>query len=87
MKSQSNRRNDRRKPTRRDLLIVIGRLQSKIGRALGVASNDRNQNQQAILNGVLQEAHDLCIDARGQDDPIDAPTGPWADDGIEKEYS
>lgn len=73
------------RPTRRDLLIVIARLQQKIGRARS-ANNDRNPNRQAEVDGVLDEAHALCIQVRGYDAPINRPTGPWADDGPKREY-
>lgn len=75
----------KRKPTRRDLLIIIGRLQQKVGHAMA-RNNDRNQNRQAQVDGALTEAHRLCIQALGQDPPIDRPTGPWADDSPERKY-
>ena len=34
----------KRKPTRRDLLIVIGRLQDLIGKATAAHGNDRDPN-------------------------------------------
>jgi hypothetical protein len=77
--------NVKRRPTRRDLLIVIGRLQGAIGRAQA-ENNDRNPNRFAQVNGVLGAALDLCVDVRGYDPPILKDTGPWADDGKRKEY-
>lgn len=66
----------KRKPTRRDLLIVIGRLQNLIGIARG-ANNDRNRERQAQVDGRLEEAHNLCIEARSFDPPLE-DTGPWS---------
>ena len=67
----------KRKPTRRDLLIVIGRLQRLIGFAKG-ANNDRNQNRFAHVDVALAVAHDLCIDARSFDPPVEGRS-PWAE--------
>ena len=75
----------KRRPTRRDLLIVIGRLQAKIGRAMS-ANNDRNPHRQAATDGALREALALCTEARGHDPPIDRPTGPWAAEEEERTY-
>ena len=75
-----------RRPTRRDLLLVIGRLQDKIGRARG-ANNDRNPNRFAEIDGVLQEAQELCVAARSYDPPIFDRLGPWGEDGSRKEYA
>lgn len=75
----------KRKPTRRDLLLVIGRLQCKIGRAIG-ANNDRNPNSYAETRGVLQEALELCIAARGHDPPIAGRLGPWGYEPPRKEF-
>jgi len=75
-----------RKPTRRDLLIVIGRLQSKIGEARSV-NNDRNPNKQAETDGTLQEALDLCILARSSDDPIESNLGPWGVEPPKRKYT
>ena len=76
----------KRKPTRRDMLIIIGRLQGEIGRARA-ANNDRNQNRQAEVDGVLDEALALCIEARGYDPPIMRDTGPWAaQPGTDKKF-
>lgn len=66
----------KRKPTRRDLLIVIGRLQNEIGLAMA-QFNDRNPERERDVNAALATAHDLCIEVRSQDPPI-TPTGPWA---------
>lgn len=67
----------KRKPTRRDLLIVVGRLQCLVGHALS-RNHDRNQNRQADVDGTLHEAMRLCIEARSYDPPL-KDSGPWAD--------
>jgi hypothetical protein len=67
----------KRKPTRRDLLIVVGRLQELVGHALS-RNHDRNHNRQADVDGTLHEAIRLCIEARSYDPPL-KDTGPWAD--------
>lgn len=67
----------RRKPTRRDLLVVIGRLQDLIGRASSHAGNDRSPNRLANTQGTLDEAVQLCVEARCYDPPI-KDSGPWA---------
>jgi hypothetical protein len=74
----------KRKPTRRDLLVIIGRLQQLIGRADGAAGNDRNPNRAATVKGVLTEALELCISARSYDPPVDS--GPWSVRPPERRY-
>ena len=59
----------RQKPTRRDMLLVIGRLQDLIGNALA-ANNDRNPNRLEDTTDALNEAHELCIAARTHDPPL-----------------
>lgn len=66
-----------RKPTRRDLLVVIGRLQGIVGKAAGLVLNDRAKERAHVVADMLQEAHDLCIKARGFDEPIESNLGPW----------
>lgn len=61
----------RRRPTRRDLLIVIARLQGYIGSLNGISRNDRDRMQQDKMVPMFQEALELCIDARGFDPPLD----------------
>lgn len=65
---------DRTKPTRQDLLRVLGRLQTLVGNAIGTAHNDRAPNRLANLVVVLEEAHNLCIDAQGYEDPVIGPS-------------
>ena len=59
----------RQKPTRRDLLLVIGRLQDLLGNALA-ANNDRNPSRLENTTDALNEAHELCIAARTHDPPL-----------------
>jgi hypothetical protein len=65
-----------KKPTRRDLLIVIGRLQRLIGLA-GSKNHDRNPNRFAEVTAALDAAHNLCVDARSFDAPIENSRSPW----------
>jgi hypothetical protein len=69
----------RRKPTRRDLLVVIERLQRLVSRA-GAAMSDRNPNRAEEVAAALDRAFDLCVDARSHDDPITRNYGPWGDE-------
>jgi hypothetical protein len=75
----------KRKPTRRDLLIVIGRLQDKLGR-ISSAMNDRNPNREAEVHGAVQEGMDLCIEARSHDDSIRGRLGPWGNEPPRRGY-
>lgn len=63
------------KPTRRDLLIIVGELQGCIGRIM-VASVDRNQNRASDVERITREAHTLCVGARRFDPPLDGATSP-----------
>lgn len=67
----------RRKPTRRDLLVVIGRLQDLVGKAVQAHGDDRNPDgfQQGMES--LEVAHELCIEVRSHEPPV-RDTGPWA---------
>jgi hypothetical protein len=71
----------KRKPTRRDLLVVIGRLQNLIGSLDGIA-NDRNPNRAAQIQAVSRHGMNLCIAATGFEPPVKA-SGPWAPVGDE----
>jgi len=66
-----------RKPTRRDLLVVIARLQNAIGDARMYYEDDQNQEGLGLGRAALMNAHDLCIEATGQDPPVDVTRGPW----------
>ncbi len=61
----------KRRPTRRDLLIVITRLQDLVSDAVSHAGDDRDPNRFGNTMRPLKEAHELCIDARGFDPPLD----------------
>ena len=67
----------KRRPTRRDLLIVIGVLQDAIGLARSRYDDDRNPNGLEKGNLVLDKAHELCVRARSGDPPIETRLGPW----------
>lgn len=60
-----------KKPNRRDLLIVITRLQGLIGQAMSLHGNDRDPHGFEKGQKLLNEAHTLCIEARGFDPPLD----------------
>lgn len=66
-----------RKPTRRDLLVVVGRLQDLVGQAIA-HDNDRNPNRQAQVRGTLEQALDLCIATLSKDPPL-VRSGPFAE--------
>lgn len=74
----------RTRPTRRDLLLVIGELQNLFGRAAGAAS-DRNPNRAEDIAKFTKAGHDLCVEARGFDPPIEHNARPsrngWDDLG------
>lgn len=75
----------RARPTRRDLLTIVRRLQNLIGGA-SAANNDRNQNRFAQVNRALTTALNLCIEARAFD-PIDEPNkNGWGDDGSDRDW-
>lgn len=67
----------KRKPTRRDLLVVIGSLQDLIGQAIAAYGNDRNPDGFEQGMDFLAAAHALCVAAASQDPPVN-PSGPWA---------
>jgi hypothetical protein len=58
-----------KKPSRRELLRVIGVLQGKIGRATAYHANDRDPNGFEKAQVELAKAFDLCIRARSFDPP------------------
>lgn len=59
-----------KKPTRRQLLKVIGRLQTLIGQAHGGYLNDRAVCRATAVEEPLNEAFELCLEAR-RFDPAD----------------
>jgi hypothetical protein len=68
----------KRRPTRRDLLIVIGRLQDQIGVGMMLLGDDRHRDGFELGMKSLRKSHDLCIEARSQEPPILHASGPWA---------
>jgi hypothetical protein len=60
-----------KKPSRRDLLKVITTLQHLIGTAMQNHGNDRNPNGYEAGQKALEQAHELCIQARSFDPPTD----------------
>lgn len=68
-----------RRPTRHDLLVIIGRLQNLVGHARA-RNNDRNPERQGDVDSTLDAAFALCVRARSQDPPLNE-TGPWAGNG------
>lgn len=62
------------RPTRRDLLLVIGELQNIIG-AMGAAyGNDRAVDRAELIQALERRGMDLCVIARSFDPPI---SGTW----------
>lgn len=57
-----------KRPTRIDLLRVIGRLQHLVGTASSV-NHDRNPNSKAQSEGALRRAQELCFSATAFDPP------------------
>ena len=67
----------RRRPTRRDLLVVVARLQDAIGR--GIAAYDCEGSSRAgDVHEALRPAFSLAIEALSQDDPF-VNSGPWSE--------
>lgn len=67
---REKRARKRKRPSRRDLLLVIGELQGLIGEIQAV-DNDRNQRREDDKQPLFARAHELCVDARSFDPPID----------------
>lgn len=61
-----------KKPTRRDLLLVVTELQGLIGKAMTRHANDRDPDGYEKGQKLLEQAHALCIQARTFDPPTDA---------------
>lgn len=60
-----------RKPTRLDLLKIVAELQTLISKGRTLHGNDRNPNGFEQGQIVLQEAFNLCVEARSFDPPTD----------------
>jgi hypothetical protein len=63
-----------KKPTRRDLLLVIGELQDIIGAIGGSAMNDRQRERAESISLLVSRGMTLCIQATRFDPPL---TGKW----------
>lgn len=61
----------RGKPTRRDLLLVIGELQNIVGQMYSTYANDRAVDRAGPLKELSDRGHQLCSDARSFDPPIE----------------
>jgi hypothetical protein len=68
--------NKRKRPTRRDLLVVIARCQNLFGQVAAVTS-DRNPNRAADIERVWRAGFDLCVEAQSHDEPVD-DARPWS---------
>lgn len=68
----------RRKPTQRDLLIVVGRLEHALQRVLAAYQNDRDPNRWDTIHGIATPAITLAGEARDHFPAIDRPSGPWS---------
>ena len=67
----------RSRPTRRDLLLIVGHLQEIIGDIRG-AAGDRNPDRAADIERLTMQGHLLCIEARSFDPPIEGGSkGGW----------
>lgn len=60
-----------KKPNRKEMLAIITELQLLIGKAIGLHGNDRDPNGYEKGQKILEEAHQLCIEARSFDPPTD----------------
>lgn len=60
----------KKKPTRADLLIVIGRLQNAIGDARADHYADTEQASFERAQRTLEAAFDLAVEARSFDPPM-----------------
>jgi uncharacterized protein (DUF1778 family) len=63
------------KPTRAVLLRVVEELQNLIGQASAHHGNDRDPDSFELGQKALEQAHDLCIQARSFDPP---PQRRWS---------
>lgn len=58
-----------RRPTRGELLRVVGELQTLVGMAKGAYENDRDPNREHSVRSPLDRAFELCIEALHYDPP------------------
>lgn len=69
----------KRRPTRRDLLVVIARLQGYVGSAKAYHGNDRNPDGFELGQNELDKAFDLCVEVAAYDRPVSRTSGPWGE--------
>ena len=62
------------RPTRRDLLLVVGELQDIIGEIGAVYANDRSAERAKPIQDLVRRGMDLCIRATAHDPPL---SGKW----------
>jgi hypothetical protein len=55
----------------RKVLIQIGKIQDLSGKAKGIYLNDRGLNRADKLIPILDEIFNLCVDIRGNYEPIE----------------
>ena len=55
----------------RKLLIVLGEIQDKVGEAKGLHDDDVSHGASERAQKLLNEAFDLCVEARSEYDPIE----------------
>ncbi len=65
-----------KRPSRVDLLLVIGDLQGLVG-DLAAAANDRNPNRARDIAELSARAHSLCVEARSFDPPVERHSRFW----------
>jgi len=69
----------RRKPTRRDLLIVIGRLEGAVSELANMFHPHAN-NTADRADVIARRALDIAFAARSFDPPVDGRLGPWGEE-------
>lgn len=68
----------KRKPSRKDLLVVIARLQNHFSEALALVDDDRHSDRKVQLRGALNNGFTLCVEATEQEPAPPAICGPWS---------
>jgi len=61
----------KKKPSMKELLVIITTLQGHVGKALACHANDRDPNGYEKGQDELEKALELCINARSFDPPTD----------------
>lgn len=59
-----------RKPTRRELLMILSKVQDLTGAAHGLHANDKNRMGFEYGQSKIMEAFELCVQASQFDSPI-----------------